>query len=335
MTPIHDIVRLRAERSYLLARATRKSWDLKSSSNKTELIRSGDLLAAVCARNEMARLPYFLDYYRRLGVSHFLFVDNGSEDGSVDYLAQQPDCSVWVTAKSYRKARFGMDWLNHLLGKYGQGHWVLTVDPDEYFVYPHQDTRPLSAVLEWLDAGNIRNFGATLLDMYPKDPPTKVAYKSGQNPLDFAPFFDPQNYQSRIEKFYFNLWIQGGPRQRMFFHDRPQYAPALNKIPLVKWSKGLAYRSSTHQMLPRSLNVTYSMTNNPRPCGCLLHFKFLDILATKSSEELKRKEHFASSREYRAYAKRLDHSLWTTDSALYENWRQLSDLGLMSAGDWV
>ena len=84
----------------------------------------------------MIRLPHFLDYYRRLGVDHFLFVDNGSDDGTAEYLAAQPDVSLWATNHSYRLARFGVDWLGWLQWRYGHGHWCLTVDADELLVYP-------------------------------------------------------------------------------------------------------------------------------------------------------------------------------------------------------
>jgi hypothetical protein len=32
-----------------------------------------------------------------------------------EYLAAQPDCSVWTTPDSYKRARFGIDWMNRLL----------------------------------------------------------------------------------------------------------------------------------------------------------------------------------------------------------------------------
>lgn len=304
-------------------------------SGDPDRIGSADLILVFCARNEETRLPFFLEYYRKLGVSWFLAVDNASEDGSLEFLKSQKDVLLWRTQGSYRKARFGMDWVNFLLQKYAKNQWVLSVDPDEFLVFPHQGTRPFRALLDWMDAGSIRSFGAMLLDMYPKGKLSKAIYDKGQNPLDVSPYFDPQNYQSRIEKFYFNLWIQGGPRQRLFFTDRPSFAPALNKIPLVKWSNGNVFRSSTHQMLPRSLNVTYSQTNVPRPCGCLLHFKFLGDAQSKIAEELSRKEHFSGGREYRAYGRRLDYTLWTEYSDPYQDWQQLEKLGLMSRGDWI
>lgn len=301
------------------------------------MIARKDILLFATLRNERIRLPYFLDYYRSLGIGHFLIVDNGSEDGSADYLAQQPDVSVWRTQASYRRARFGMDWMNRLLRKYGTGHWTLTVDPDEFFIYPFCDTRPLEALTDWLDTYDIRSFPAMLVDMYPKGPVDAVPYAEGQNPFEIACWFDSGNYMISKNPELQNLWIQGGPRARVFFSDRPAEAPSLNKIPLVKWERGFVYVSSTHSLLPRGLNAVYDEWGGEKASGCLLHAKFLSTLTDKVTEELTRKQHFAGSREYRAYAERIPErpDLWCKWSEKYINWRQLEILGLMSKGNWA
>ncbi|MEM9776934.1 MAG: glycosyltransferase family 2 protein, partial [Chloroflexota bacterium] len=45
-----------------------------------------DIICCLVVRNEGLRIPYFLTYYRQLGIKHFFVVDNGSDDGSVEYL---------------------------------------------------------------------------------------------------------------------------------------------------------------------------------------------------------------------------------------------------------
>lgn len=328
---------LRLRRKRFRLRALRKSRELRSVSNQTGAIGANDILLFATLRNEQVRLPYFLAYYRAMGVSHFLIVDNGSEDGSAEYLERQRDVSLWRTDASYKRARFGMDWLNWLLSRHGHGHWCLTVDPDEFFVFPFCDTRSLPALTDWLTASGIRSFGSILLDMYPKGPFDTHTYRAGQDPLEVAPWFDPGNYLISRDKRFSNLWIQGGPRARVFFRDDPGHAPALNKIPLVKWNRRYVYASSTHSLLPRGLNLVYDEWGGEKASGCLLHAKFLSTFSEKAEEEIVRRQHYAGSREYRAYSAKPNHhaDFWTRWSERYMGWRQLEALGLMSKGNWA
>ena len=328
---------LRLARKRWRIRAFRKRRELTSLVDRTKAIKSDDILVFSTLRNERVRLPFFLRYYRDLGVNHFLIVDNGSDDGSREYLADQKDVSLWTSQFSYKKARFGVDWLNWLQICHAHGHWALVVDPDEFLVYPFCDTRPIRALTDWLDASSIRSFGAMLVDMYPKGQIDAQPYTEGQDPFEIASWFDSGNYMISRNHRFGNLWIQGGPRARMFFPDHPERAPALNKVPLVRWDRSYAYVSSTHMLLPRGLNLVYDEWGGEKASGCLLHAKFLDTFVAKSAEELERRQHYANSHEYRAYESGLkDNSdLWCKWSEKYINWRQLEILGLMSKGNWA
>ncbi|MEO1398948.1 MAG: glycosyltransferase family 2 protein, partial [Pseudomonadota bacterium] len=162
-------------------------------------------------------------------------------------------------------------------------------------------------------------------------------YQAGQNPFDILGWFDTGNYTISRNPRFKNLWIQGGPRARSFFADNPSRAPALNKIPLVRWHRSFTYVSSTHMLLPRGLNLVYDEWGGEKASGCLLHAKFLHTFADRTAEELQRREHFANSKEYEAYASFVDDdpTLWCKWSEKYINWRQLEVLGLMSQGNWA
>ncbi|MCF3592384.1 glycosyltransferase family 2 protein [Rhodobacteraceae bacterium LMO-12] len=328
---------MRIQRKRWRIRAFRKRRELRAMSDRTDKIQRDDILLFSTQRNEKIRLPYFLQYYREQGVNHFLIVDNDSDDGSLEYLMKQPDVSVWYTRKSYKRSRFGVDWLNWLQMKYAHGHWSLVVDPDEFLIYPFCDTRPLRALTDWLDASSIKSFSAMLLDMYPKGRIDAQPYREGQDPLEITSWFDSGNYMINKNGKFGNLWIQGGPRARKFFAKKPEAAPALNKIPLVKWDRKYAYVSSTHMLLPRGLNLVYDEWGGEKASGILLHTKFLDTFTSKAQEELERKQHYAASIEYKAYAETLakDPDLWCKWSEKYINWRQLEILGLMSKGNWA
>lgn len=332
-----DRYRLRLRRKRLRTRAFRKRRELSAVTNRTAALGMDDILLVAVLRNERIRLPYFMRYYRDLGINHFLMVDNGSDDGSREYLAAQRDVSLWTTPASYRGSRYGADWINWLLMRYGRGHWILAVDVDEFFIYPFCDTRPIRALTDWLDTYSVRTFPAMVVDMYPRGPIDAEPYREGKNPFEIAGYFDSGNYTISKNPTFGNLWIQGGPRARTMFADTPKEAPSLNKIPLVKWHWSYCFVSSTHMLLPRGLNLTYDEWGGEKASGCLLHAKFLSTFKDKVAEELDRREHFADSREYIAYAETLkdDPVLWCKWSEKYINWRQLEILGLMSKGNWA
>lgn len=322
------------ERRRLQLAAWRSRRDLAAVAERTATIPPGPILLSV-VRNEAVRLPWFLDWYRRLGVVHFLIVDNGSTDGTVELLADAPDVSLWRTEASYKASRYGVDWMNALLARHGPGRWVLVADPDEILVYPYCDTRRLPALIRWLEANGRDSMGTLLLDLYGERPVAETPYHAGEDPVTAAPWFDANNYLVERHPRYQNLWIQGGPRMCAYFADDPAAAPALNKTPLVRWRRGQVFRTSTHTLLPRRLNAAYARQGGAWTSGVLLHTKFLAPLAEKVREEMVRREHYAESAEYRAYARRGDVGLWTPQSVRYEDWRQLCDLGLMARGAWA
>lgn len=329
--------RLRLRRKRWEIRSRRKGRELSVVSDKTNQLSDGGVILVATLRNEYLRLPYFLEYYRKLGIAHFMFIDNDSSDQTAHFLCDQPDVSLWHTSADYKAARFGMDWVTALQNKYCVGRWTLVLDADEFFVYPYCDTRSIDALTAWLDDSGVRSFGAMLLDMYPKGPVCDAVCAVGQNPLEVVPWFDSGNYSYEPNKLMGNLWIQGGVRARHFFRDNPAAAPALNKIPLVKWQRGYVYDSSTHMLLPRGLNFVYDQAGGEKTSGVLLHTKFLHTLEHKFTEEAARNQHYAGGREYEAYRKEWENEpeLWNRWSEKYINWRQLEILGLLSKGNWA
>lgn len=214
--------RLRLRRQVLLARAMRRRSQLTPLVDRTAAIRPGDILGFLCVRNEAQRLPFVLDHHRRLGVRHFLVVDNASTDGTPDLLRDQPDISLWQTGASYKASRFGMDWLTWLMLRHGHGHWCLTLDADEILVYPHWQTRPLPALTDWLDRQGQPCLGALTVDLYPEGPVSRGTYAPGDDPTRLLQWFDSGNYQVQVQPRMRNLWIQGGARARAFFAQTPR-----------------------------------------------------------------------------------------------------------------
>jgi hypothetical protein len=287
-------------------------------------------------RNEGWRLPYFLEYYRSKGVNHFLFVDNGSTDDFHDQLRAQTDCSCWYTEASYKDANFGMHWLNALLRQYGTGHWCVTCDPDEFLVYPYCEDRNLHELVEFLNCENTDHLFCLMLDMYSKGSVRDAHCSAGQNPLEVAPYFDSTGYVQSPQPYNGDVWVQGGVRRRTFLRHAPSRAPALNKTPLILWRKHYAYTSSMHVTNIKRLNRPHKF-KHVSPTGCILHFKFLSSIIDKAAEEMHRRQHYDNSVEYRGYRDTFesgsDH-LYCEISVPYASSRQLTELGLMTSGQW-
>lgn len=328
--------RLRLKRKRLLWRALRSRHRLSPVQDRTAAIGAGAILAFTVLRNEAVRLPYFLAHHRRLGVDHFLVVDNGSTDGTNELLAAEPDVSLWRTEASYRGSRFGVDWLTWLQIRHGHGHWCLTVDADEALIYPYWQSRDLKALTARLDATGQQAMGALMLDMYPRGALSETVYHPGDAPYSAIPWFD--NGPWRVQRQYpaENLWVQGGVRERVFFSKAPDRSPTLNKLPLVKWNRRFTYVNSTHSILPPRLNRTYDGPHGTGLSGALLHSKFLADAISRSNEEKTRGEHFARPDMFDTYydAIAANPTLWYPDSTRYEGWEQLERLGILSRGGW-
>lgn len=331
-----SLYKLRWRRRRFLYRAYRKRRELSVRVDRTDRIQPSDILLCITVRNEALRLPYFLAHCRRLGVGHILAVDNGSDDGTAEMLADQDDVSLWTTDASYRGSRFGVDWLTWLLLRYAHGHWVLTLDADEIFIYPDWETRPLQELTGWLDQRGVEGMGALMLDMIPEGSVADGAYAPGDDPITHLTHFDPGPFRATRQMPRENLWMQGGLRERVFFADCPHRSPTLNKIPLVKWRRPYVYVNSTHSLLPPRLNHLYDGLDCAQISGVLLHTKFLPDAVTRAREERQRKEHFNDPAPFDSYYDAIiqNPKLAGPTSVKYEGWRQLQKLGLMSRGNW-
>ncbi|MFS4581568.1 glycosyltransferase family 2 protein [Phaeobacter sp. C3_T13_0] len=328
--------RLRWQRRRLLWRSFRARHQLNVVADRTVDLQDDALIAITVLRNEATRLPFFLNFYRDLGVDHFLMVDNGSDDGGSEYLSSQRDVSIWRTEASYRGSRFGLDWATWLQIRFGHQRWCLSVDADELLVFGGDTKHGLRGLTNWLDRQDLAGFGALMIDLFPGGALDTVAYLPGDDPRRALPWFDCGPYRKTRQAPRGNLWVQGGTRERVFFENEPQRAPTLNKLPLIKWNRRYAYTNSTHAILPRQLNVLYDGPGGCMPSGALLHSKFLPEIMTKSQVEKQRGQHFNAPQQFDSY---YDHlavgpDLWHSQALRYEGPEQLEALCLARAPDW-
>ncbi|NNU58807.1 glycosyltransferase family 2 protein [Ochrobactrum soli] len=249
-----------------------------------------DDLPLICVvRNAAAYLNSFLRYYRALGVTRFIVVDDKSDDGTAEILANAADVDLFVSDVRYAEADRGRAWRDALFNIYGRRRWYLSVDADEFFVFPRMEQRSLRDFIGELEAHGIRRCLAPMIDMYPAgllrdgvfvDDGTKY-------PFEVSSHFDGDGYTVKQERF--GVAVRGGPRQRLFGRSM-----RLSKFPLIWVDRKTDYRRGS--------------IHGPGPCfrnylpvtGALLHYRF----SSRSVEEFQRiaKEggHAGGSEHYKA-----------------------------------
>ena len=285
----------------------------------------GEIRAFLTVRNEALRLPSTLRHCRELGVHRFFVVDNGSTDGTLDLLAGEADVHVFAIADSYAGSHWGVNWMNTMLDAFGDGHWTLTIDADEQFIYPHYEERKLPAFCRYLDDAKAQAVFCLLLDMYADRPVAETVHDPKAALLDTCRYFDVGEYRAVATPHCPYYEIYGGPRARVFQAlGAPHHAPTVSKVPLVRWRKGVRFLQSTHLL---------SAVTTAQVMGALLHFKFLSDFHDRVETEVARGEHFDGAREYRAYRDLMRKdgtvNLMAAKSARYEDSGQLVRLGLM------
>ena len=116
-------------------------------------------------KNEYLLLDYFIKYYSKIGITHFIFIDNDSSDDTIDYLLNLDlNILLFKTTDSYRDAKFGTVWVNNMLNTYCKDKWCIVLDIDE-IIY-NDNLLELRNQMEEQQS-NVCKF--YLLDMYPKN----------------------------------------------------------------------------------------------------------------------------------------------------------------------
>ncbi len=294
-----------------------------------------DLVCITCLLNERARLPEFLRHYREMGISRFSLVDHNSNDGSQEYLLQQPDVELFTTDIPFPKTRFGTLLLTGLARRYGLNRWYLHADIDEHLVFDGSEQHSLHDLIPQLEAHGQRALPAMLLDMYPDGPLKQSATPDDSRLLDICPMFDGTGYvaseaapQHRTKTRVIDY--QGGPRQRLFSTPDEDFHPVLAKTALVKWDRWTV-QTWSHGVYPVSRNFGPVR-------GCLLHFKLMADLQQRAAAATASQNYYRGSYEQKRYRDGITEnpeiSFLYSGSRRYESSKTLVDAGLMPAIKW-
>ncbi len=301
---IHDIKRWKKSFLYFLYNVKQdnfdyaKRWNIIEGFTKSNIIKlkkggkAGDANTPILISvvyNEMDRLEIFLNHYRRLGIKKFAILDNGSTDGTVQYLLRQIDVELFQTKDEF-ETRVKMGWINRLISYYGISRWYLVVDADELFVWQGAETSNISEVVSLMKRKNMMRARALMVDMYPKGL-TWNSKDSFEKIFAECKYFDYETFcHKEVEEVYL---LYGGPRRRMLGVD-----VWLTKYPLFKL---------LDKEILSNPHTIYPYDNTKRPCYfAILHYKFLTGKDKQKMRRNARKGQYAGgSREYKLYVQKL------------------------------
>ena len=301
---------------------------LQKLDNRAIPTTPGEIRCFVGIKNERIRLPYFLRYYRQLGVDRFFFIDNGSSDNSIAYLTEQDDCHCFHSEGSHFADNIWPPrWLNTLLNVFGCGYWCVCVDADELLVYPHCETLQLRKFCAYLDLAQSEAVAALMLDMYGGGPIANAKYQEGQSFLRTSRYFDSEvGWTNPVPDSCPPEQTFGGVRERAFWTGKYKHTlpPCISKVPVVRWQRGVEYKVAQHFIS----NVRLSELR-----ATLLHFKFLTGFQTGTTNSLLENRGVTEKtlEERDAYLEALKRNprlkLRNTKSIAYRGSRQLVQLG--------
>lgn len=221
-------------------------------------------IVVLCVKDDLKRLQMLVNHYRKLGIERFAFLDNGSTDGTFEWMKDQDDIDVFKTLDKYN-CLVKEGWLNRIISYYGFDRWYILTDSDELFTYIGMEKHPINDLISYAEREKIKRFKGINLDMYAD----AALFSIDSSDLDIEKTYcwmDSDSYVETPRKIGNSIItaVTGGPRQRTM--DVPC---SVMKYPLVFFEPGTV-SANAHYQFPYAL-----IEKSPCIVG-ILHYKFLD-----------------------------------------------------------
>lgn len=221
-------------------------------------------IVVLCVKNDFRRLKMLVEHYRLLGVERFAFLDNGSTDGTLEWILNQQDIDLYTTEKAY--SSFVKEaWINRIVSYYGMNRWYILTDSDELISYIGMEKYSIQDVVKCAQMHQFSRIKAVTLDMY-ADAEIFSDLIDESNIKEAYCWMDSDSYiveQRKIGNTVISA-IVGGPRMRVM-----NVRPSLMKYPLVYFEEGMI-SSNAHFQYP------YTKIPDDTCFFAILHYKFMD-----------------------------------------------------------
>lgn len=135
--------------------------------------RPGEIIAIVLVRNGSYYLDPFMAHYRAMGITHFVFMDNGSEDDTLERIAAYPDTIIDHCPLPLGQYEDLMR--AYPAQTYGKNRWCFYIDMDEVFDFEGRETHGIRGLTSYMEANGQTALVAQMLEMFPKAALAEVA----------------------------------------------------------------------------------------------------------------------------------------------------------------
>lgn len=306
---------------------------LKSSFElKSDLLvlsdNSSNPIVVVVVKNELKRMKAFFQHYRKLGVNQFVVLDNGSNDGTLEYLMEQDGTRVFQILEGFQTQKKEA-WIEKLLVMTGFDHWYIVVDSDELLDYIGSESHSIQELINRSIKNGYKRIWGYMLDMYSRE---SLFLQSSEETrfADHYRFFDKVGYAFKIydENKCRGLYdrVSGGPRNRLF-----NQTMVLSKQAVFFFEKNMIYRNC-HYLYP-------IVKLSDIPCFYVLrHYKFMPDDKKEYIRRIKSGSFNNNSEEYKNIMKRIEAnneiSMFYDGSEEYINSDSLTCLPILEKIDW-
>lgn len=250
--------------------------------------------AILCVeKNSLTYMKYFIPYYRELGVGHFIFIDNGSSDGTEAFLQEQGDVTLYTAPypfENHRKA----GWLLQALQEAGTARWYLRLDADEFLSWEGMEGSSVPELILKMEQHGMGTFRAIMTDMYPSYSLMDGTHEDDRFMEDFIYFDDASSFRLSSETDE----IFGGMRSRTTGAD-------------LRMDKYVIFRPDRGYIPLTNHNMTGIRNDEERKCrGILRHYKFLPSEGEKYRHiSMDKKSGYSGFKQVSKYRKLVDEEI--------------------------
>jgi hypothetical protein len=254
-----------------------------------------ELITITVVRNAPLHVKPFVEHHRSLGIAHCVFLDNGSDDDTVDRLCSYDGVTVLGCDAPYSRYENTLKW--YLTNRFAAGRWSLAVDIDELFDYPYRARLTVRDLLRYLNARGFTAVVGQMLDMFGDGPLSNVQISPDGQLQHAYPFYDisdidrpPYEWSQPSSPDVRMHW--GGIRRTVFGTSNGLTKACLVRLdgrvqPFVEWHHVLGARVAD--------------------ISCLLrHYPFMPGFVGKIAEAVRTRRYGRTTTdEYEAYARGL------------------------------